>query len=86
MVERITVNPNIHLGKPCVAGTRITVQSVRELLGEGLSFDEIVRDYYPDLAVEDIQACIQYAISEDFPGGNTQQSRPARLPSDHRAA
>ena len=86
MVERITVNPKIRVGKPCVAGTRITVQSVLELLGEGLSFDEIVRDYYPDLAVEDIQACIQYAISEDFRGGNAKQSHPARLPSDHRAA
>ena len=86
MVERITVNPKTHFGKPCVAGTRVTVQSVLELLSEGLSFDEIVRDYYPDLAVEDIQACIRYTISGDFPGGNAQQSRPARLPSDHRAA
>ena len=70
MVERITVNPKTHFGKPCVAGTRVTVQSVLELLSEGLSFDEIIRDYYPDLAVEDIQACIQYDISKDFPGSN----------------
>jgi uncharacterized protein (DUF433 family) len=63
MVERITVNPKTHFGKPCVAGTRVTVQSVLELLSEGLSFDEIIRDYYPDLTVEDIQACIQYAIA-----------------------
>jgi uncharacterized protein (DUF433 family) len=63
MMERITVNPKIHFGKPCVAGTRITVQSVLELLSEGLSFDEIIRDYYPDLGVEDIHACIQYAIA-----------------------
>lgn len=62
MKERIAVNPNIHFGKPCVAGTRITVQSVLELVGEGLSFEEIIQDYYPDLEVEDIQACIQYAI------------------------
>jgi uncharacterized protein (DUF433 family) len=60
--ERIAVNPNIHFGKPCVAGTRITVQSVLELVGEGLSFEEIIQDYYPDLEVEDIRACIQYAI------------------------
>jgi uncharacterized protein (DUF433 family) len=63
MVERITVNPKIHFGKPCVAGTRITVQSVLELLSEGLSFNEIIQDYYPDLTVEDIHACIQYAIA-----------------------
>ena len=63
MNERISVNPNIHFGKPCVAGTRITVQNVLELINEGLSFDEIKRDYYPDLQTEDIKACVNYAIS-----------------------
>ena len=63
MIDRIVVDTKIHFGKPCVAGTRITVQSVLELLDEGLSFDEIVRDYYPDLTVQDIQACVQYAIA-----------------------
>ena len=63
MIERIAVDPKVHFGKPCVAGTRITVQGVLELLDEGLSFDEIIRDYYPDLAVQDIHACIQYAIA-----------------------
>jgi uncharacterized protein (DUF433 family) len=62
MIERIAVDPKVHFGKPCVAGTRITVQSVLELL-EGLSFEEIIKDYYPDLATQDIQACIQYAIA-----------------------
>lgn len=60
--KRIVVNPHIHFGKPCVAGTRIPVQSVLELVNEGLSFERIIREYYPDLQVEDIQACIQYAI------------------------
>ena len=64
MRERIAVNPNIHFGKPCVAGTRIPVQDVLELISEGLSFEEIIRDYYPDLDVEDIRACVQYAIDE----------------------
>lgn len=63
MIERIAVNPKIHFGKPCIAGTRITVQNVLELLNEGLSFDEIIQDYYPDLAPEDIHACIRYAIA-----------------------
>jgi uncharacterized protein (DUF433 family) len=62
MSERITVNPGIHFGKPCVAGTRITVQNVLELIGEGISFDEIIQDYYPDLQIEDIRACVRYAI------------------------
>jgi uncharacterized protein (DUF433 family) len=59
---RITVDPNIHFGKPCVAGTRIPVVNVLELVREGISFEKIKQDYYPDLAAEDIQACVQYAI------------------------
>jgi uncharacterized protein (DUF433 family) len=62
MKNRVAVNPKIHFGKPCVAGTRITVQNVLELIREGLPFETIIRDYYPDLKVEDIQACVQYAI------------------------
>lgn len=63
MIDRIVVNPKIHFGKPCVAGTRVTVQSVLELLDEGLSFDAIIQDYYPDLTKEDIHACLRYAIA-----------------------
>lgn len=62
MQERIAVDPNMHFGKPCVAGTRIPVLSVLELVFEGLSFDDILRDYYPDLQVDDIQTCIRYAM------------------------
>lgn len=62
MTDRISVNPNIHFGKPCVAGTRITVQNVLELVREGLPFQQIIQDYYPDLQVEDVRACVQYAI------------------------
>ncbi len=62
MKERIEVNPDIHFGKPCITGTRIPVQSVLELVSEGLSFTEIIQDYYPELQKEDIKACIKYAI------------------------
>lgn len=62
MTDRITVNPNIHFGKPCVAGTRIPVQNILELIREDIAFANIIRDYYPDLTRDDIQACIQYAI------------------------
>ncbi len=62
MKARIAVNPGIHFGKPCVAGTRIPVHSVLELVREGISFAEIIRDYHPDLEQEDVRACIQYAI------------------------
>jgi uncharacterized protein (DUF433 family) len=59
MAERISANPSIHFGKPCIAGTRITVQSIHELINEGLSFEEIIQDYCPDLTVEDIHACVE---------------------------
>lgn len=62
MKERISVDPQIHFGKPFVTGTRIPVQSVLELIREGLSFSEIQSDYYPDLEAEDIRACVQYAM------------------------
>lgn len=62
-MERIVVNPKVHFGKPCVAGTRITVQGVLELLDEGLSFEQIIQDYYPALTIEDIRACVRYAIA-----------------------
>ena len=58
MQARIAINPHIHFGKPCVARTRITVQSVLELLDEGLSFAEIIENYYPDLKTDDIHACL----------------------------
>ena len=63
MFERITVSPTVHFGKPCIAGTRITVQSVLELISAGISFAEIIADYYPDLTLDDIHACMGYAIA-----------------------
>lgn len=62
-MNKISVDPQIHFGKPCVAGTRVTVQAVLELVSEGIGFSEIVTDYYPDLSVEEVQACLQYAIA-----------------------
>jgi len=62
-LDRIAVDPEIHFGKPCIAGTRITVQNILELLWEGICFQEIMVDYYPELDSQDIQACLQYAIA-----------------------
>jgi len=58
---RIVIDSAVHFGKPCVAGTRILVHDVLELIQEGISFNDIVRDYYPDLAIEDVKACARYA-------------------------
>ena len=62
MKKRISVNPDIHFGKPCITGTRIPVQDVLELVREEVPFEDIISDYYTDIDAEDIQACIQYAI------------------------
>jgi len=59
--KRIVINPEIHLGKPSIAGTRIPVENVLELIQEGIHFDDIIAKYYPDLNIEDIKACAQYA-------------------------
>ncbi len=59
--SRIFIDPQVHFGKPCVAGTRIPVESVLELIQEGIPFEEIARNYYPDLDIEDVKACARYA-------------------------
>jgi uncharacterized protein (DUF433 family) len=61
-MSRIQVSPEVHFGKPCVAGTRIPVQAVLELVRDGIPAELIILDYYPDLKSEDIKACVQYAI------------------------
>ena len=59
--NRIAVDPGILGGKPCVRGTRIPVTMVLELIEDGLTFQQVVEDYYPQLTDEDIKACLQYA-------------------------
>ena len=63
MSKGIAVRSDVHFGKPCVEGTRITVQNILELVREGLPPGEICRDYYPDLTADDVAACVQYAIA-----------------------
>ena len=59
--SRIVVDSSIHFGKPCVKGSRIPVHDVLELIQEGISFNTIVENYYPDLDIDDIKACAKYA-------------------------
>ena len=54
---RITLDPAIRSGKPCVRGTRITVSDVLEYLAGGMTEAEILADF-PELTREDIQACL----------------------------
>ncbi len=59
--RRIVIDPKVHFGKPCVAGTRIPVEDVLELIQDNIPFTEIIEGYYPDLEIEDIKACVRYA-------------------------
>ncbi len=58
--ERIVVDPAVLVGKPVIKGTRLAVEFILELLAQGWSEPEIIRNY-PGLAREDIQACLGYA-------------------------
>jgi uncharacterized protein (DUF433 family) len=57
---RITVNPDVMLGKPVVRGTRVTVELILRKLGEGATERDLL-EAYPQLTKEDIQAAITYA-------------------------
>lgn len=59
LLNRISINPNICFGKPCIRGHRIWVSLILDLLASGMTTQEILEDY-PGLASEDIQACIAY--------------------------
>jgi uncharacterized protein (DUF433 family) len=59
-LERITLNPMIMGGKPCIRGMRITVGTVVGLVASGASFEEILQ-LYPYLESEDIRAAVAYA-------------------------
>jgi uncharacterized protein (DUF433 family) len=60
LLDRISVDPDICHGKPCIRGTRIMVTVILDNLAEGLSPEEIVAEY-PPLTIEDVQAAIAYA-------------------------
>lgn len=58
--DRISVDPQVLVGKPVVKGTRIVVEFVVDLLGRGWTQDDILQEY-DHLSPEDIQACLAYA-------------------------
>ena len=59
MLDRIRVDPAICQGRPTIRGLRITVDFVLKLLGDGLSAQDIVRDY-PELELEDVYQAAKY--------------------------
>jgi len=62
-VDRICVDPNVCHGQPCIKGTRIMVYIVLELLEAGATPEQIIKDYYPQLVKQDIEACLHYAAN-----------------------
>ncbi len=58
--EKITVDPGLHHGEPCIAGTRIPVSTILGCLAEGMSLEEI-QEEYPQLTDTDIRAALAYA-------------------------
>jgi uncharacterized protein (DUF433 family) len=60
LLERITVDPKIMVGKPVIRGTRLTVEYILNLLAHDATVTEIL-DEYEGLAREDIQACLLFA-------------------------
>lgn len=62
MLDRITFDPKIMGGRACIRGMRITVSLVVNLVANGMTTDEILREY-PDLEAEDIRQALQYASS-----------------------
>ncbi len=60
----ISIDPEIRFGRPCVAGTRISVADVLGWLGSGQTIPEILEGF-PELSQEQIQACLRYAADRE---------------------
>lgn len=60
LLERITIDPDVMVGKPVIRGLRITVEHILRALAGGLRIEELLDDY-PELEKEDIQAALIYA-------------------------
>jgi len=60
LLDRISVDPNVCHGQPCVKGTRIMVWLILDFLANGDSIEDILASY-PSLTREDVRACLAYA-------------------------
>jgi uncharacterized protein (DUF433 family) len=60
LLDRITIDPNVCHGKPCVRGLRYPVEFLLELLGSSMTQADILEDY-PDLELDDLRAALMYA-------------------------
>ena len=66
MTDRITVDPSVCGGRPCIRGLRIRVRDVLDLLAAGATREEILEDY-PYLEPDDITAVLEFAAVQNDP-------------------
>ena len=74
LLERITIDPNVCFGKPCIRGTRIWVSLLLDFLAGGMTPEEILEEY-PQLVLADIRAAIAY-------GAEMSRERYVDIPSE----
>ena len=76
LLERISINPDICFGKPCIRGHRIWISLILDFLANGASVGDILQDY-PQLEESDIMACIAY-------GAEMSRERFVDIPLENR--
>jgi len=74
LLKRISIDPNLCFGKPCIRGHRIWVSLILDLLSEGSTTSDILKDY-PQLEEADIKACLAY-------GAEMTRERYVEVPTD----
>jgi uncharacterized protein (DUF433 family) len=74
LLARISINPNVCFGKPCIKGHRIWVSLILDLLASGWSYEQVLENY-PGITEEDIRACIGY-------GAEMSRERYVDLPAE----
>ena len=77
LLSRITIDPSVCHGKPCVCGLRYPVEMLLELLSSGMTPDEILADY-EDLERDDLLAVLAFAarLEEFLPAASEQDTSP----------
>ena len=76
LISRISIDPQVCFGKPCIRGHRIWVSLILDLLADGITIQDILNDY-PGLVEADVLACIAY-------GAEMSRERYVELPIESR--
>ena len=74
LLQRISIDPGVCFGKPCIRGTRIWVSLILDFLAGGMSIEELLAEY-PQLSEEDVRASIAY-------GAETARERYVEIPTE----